>query len=62
VPASGGIAIDMGREGALAEALAGLTPDWLELHGRQARERAERMFSKQAVIGQYVAYYEDVMR
>jgi hypothetical protein len=62
VPASGGIAIDMGREGALAEALAGLTPDWLELHGRQARERALTMFSKEAVIRQYVGYYEDVMR
>jgi glycosyltransferase involved in cell wall biosynthesis len=60
-PASGGMAIDMNREGALAEALAGLTPEWIQLHGRQARERAARMFSKQAVIGQYAEYYREVV-
>jgi len=57
----GGVAIDMSKEGALAQALAGLTPEWLESHGRQARERAVAMFSKEAVIGQYVKYYREVM-
>jgi len=58
---TGGMSIDMSREGALAQALAGLTPEWLERHGRQARERALKMFSKEAVIGQYVDYYRDVL-
>ncbi|MEI6516912.1 MAG: hypothetical protein WCO77_13145 [bacterium] len=40
----GGLAIDMSKEGALAEALAGLTPEWIAEHGRQARERALAMF------------------
>ncbi len=57
----GGLAIDMSKEGALAEALAGLTPEWIAEHGRQARERALRMFSKEAVIGQYVEYYRQVL-
>jgi len=59
--AQGGLAIDMSKEGALAEALAGLTPEWIAEHGRQARERALRMFSKEAVIGQYVEYYRQVL-
>ena len=58
----GGMAINMSGEGALAQSLAALTPDWLELHGRQARERAEKMFSKEAVIGRYVEYYREVLR
>lgn len=60
-PLPGGVAIDMSKEGALAEALAGLTPEWLILHGRQARERALQMFSAEAVIDQYVAYYEEIL-
>jgi len=58
---SGGMSIDMSKEGALAQALAGLTPEWLEQHGRRTRERALSMFSKEAVIRQYVEYYEEVM-
>jgi len=57
----GGLAIDMAREGALASTLASLTPEWLELHGRQARERALRVFSREVVIGQYVKYYREVL-
>ena len=60
-PLPGGVAIDMSKEGALAEALAGLTPEWLILRGRQARERALQMFSIEAVIGQYVDYYKKVL-
>jgi len=58
---AGGMAIDMSQESALAAALAGLTPEWLSLHGHQARERAVAMFSTEAVIGEYVKYYGRVM-
>lgn len=51
----------MSKEGTLAQALAGLTPEWLESRGHQARERALAMFSKEAVIGKYVEYYREVM-
>jgi len=56
-----GIAIEMSREGALAQAFAEMTPDWIELRSRQARERAECLFSKETVISQYVKYYREVM-
>ena len=59
-PPLGGMAIDMSREGALAEALDGLTPEWIAEHGRQARERALGMFSKDVVIRQYVENYRRV--
>jgi glycosyltransferase involved in cell wall biosynthesis len=58
---AGGKAIEMSQEGALAATLAGLTPEWLALHGRLARGRAVAMFSTEAVIGQYVEYYGKVM-
>ena len=58
---AGGMAIDMSNEGSLAAALAALTPEWLTLHGHQARERALAMFSTEAVIGEYVKYYEEMM-
>jgi glycosyltransferase involved in cell wall biosynthesis len=52
----------MSRPGALAQALAGLTPGWIAEHGRQARERALAMFSKETVIRQYVEYYQAIMK
>jgi len=52
----------MSQDGALAQTFAGLTPEWLDLQGRQARERAVAMFSKEAVIGKYVEYYATVMK
>ena len=55
------MAIDMSQEGALAAALAALTPEWLVSHGGQARERAAKMFSKEVVIGLYLEYYQRVM-
>lgn len=60
-PPAGGAAIDMSRDGALTEALAGLTPEWIAERGRLARERALRMFDKPVVIGQYVEYYRRVL-
>lgn len=59
--ATGGIAIDMSRERSLTAALEGLTPEWVERHGRHARARALQMFSREAVIRQYVEYYGEVM-
>jgi len=61
-PTCGGLGIDMGRDGVLADALAGLTPAWIEEHGRNARQRALKMFSSQAVIRQYAEYYRNVLR
>jgi len=60
IGAEGGMAIGMSQEGALAQALADLTPERLALHGRQARERALMLFSTETVIGQYVEYYWEV--
>lgn len=60
-PPCGGLAIDMSKDGALAEALRGLTPEWVAAHGRAARERAVKMFSKEVVIGRYVEYYRQVL-
>ena len=57
----GGMAVDMSKEGALAATLSGLSPEWLVQHGCQARDRAVKMFSKEAVISQYVEYYREVM-
>jgi glycosyltransferase involved in cell wall biosynthesis len=57
---SGGACIDMGKEGALADFLAGLTPEWIERSGKGARERAVRVFSKEAVIPQMIEMYEKV--
>lgn len=57
----GGTAIDMSEDGALTHALAELTPEWIAEHGRQARERALQMFSREVVISQYVDYYRQVL-
>ncbi len=57
----GGAAIDMGREGALAEALGSVSEEWVGITGRQARVRAEGVFSKEAVVKQYIRYYQAVM-
>ena len=44
----------------MADALTRLTPEWLKESGAGARRRAEAMFSKNAVIGEYIRYYERV--
>ena len=51
----------MSRDGELAAALAGLTPGWAVECGAAARARAERVFSEEVVIRQYVEYYRRVM-
>ncbi len=56
-----GFAIDMGCRGALCEALTALAPEWMAGHGAGARQRAESVFSREKVIGQYAAYYRQVM-
>jgi hypothetical protein len=48
----------MGKESELTAFLAGVTQEWLTEHGRQARARAEAVFSTQAVVHQYIRYYE----
>jgi len=60
-PHAGGVSVDMAKEGALARFLVGITPEWIEEHGRNARAYAEKMFSKDAVIGRYIEYYHEVM-
>lgn len=57
----GGMCVDLSQEGGLAEVLAGLTPRWLTERGQGARRRAESMFSKRAVIGQYIDYYTRIL-
>jgi len=57
----GGMAIDMSQDGTLTQVLAGLTSEWIALHGRQARDRALRLFSAEIVIHQYVKYYQKVL-
>jgi glycosyltransferase involved in cell wall biosynthesis len=50
----------MAREGALAETLHIITPERLVALGKAARKRAERVFSREVVIRQYVDYYRRV--
>jgi glycosyltransferase involved in cell wall biosynthesis len=60
VSSPGGVCIDMAREGALAETLHIITPERLVALGKAARKRAERVFSREVVIRQYVDYYRRV--
>ena len=56
----GGLCLDMRTERQLAETLMTLTPAWIAQHGRHARAQAERVFAKDVVIAQYLAYYDKV--
>ena len=58
---AGGCCMDMARDGALVECLSALTPGWIEEHGRAARAHAVKTFSTDAVIGQYIDYYRQVL-
>jgi glycosyltransferase involved in cell wall biosynthesis len=57
----GGVCVDLSQEGALVEALAGLTPEWLEERCGGSRRRSEVIFSEEAVVRQYLDYYGRVM-
>lgn len=54
--------MDLSVEGGLVNALRDLTPEWMKQHGAGARRRAEEMFSKDAVITQYIEYYKKVIQ
>ncbi len=57
----GGQCIDMGRDGALAEFIAGVDGRWIEKCGKIARGHAIEMFGKDVVIEQYVDYYKRIL-
>lgn len=57
----GGATIDMSKEGELAGFLQRLDTEWIAKTGRNARRRAEKMFSKEVVICEYMQYYMKVM-
>ncbi|MCE9613208.1 MAG: glycosyltransferase family 4 protein [Lentisphaerae bacterium] len=59
-PGPGGASVDMAAEGALATALAGLTPSWCAQFSRNARRQAETRFARAVVIEQYLAYYATI--
>ena len=56
-----GACIDMEKKGVLAEFLGKVTAEWITEHGKLARERAEKMFSKDVVVGQMMKMYEEVI-
>jgi glycosyltransferase involved in cell wall biosynthesis len=57
----GGQVIEMQKEGALASSLSALTPEWLAEHAGGARERAELMFSEDAVVSGILRYYGEIL-
>ncbi|MBN1671854.1 MAG: glycosyltransferase family 4 protein [Kiritimatiellae bacterium] len=59
-PLEAGRCIDMAAPGALARALRELPPEALAAYRPRARQRAQRLFSKQAVVQQCLAYYRQV--
>lgn len=58
----GGATLDMSRDGELADFLAGITPEWIEEKGQLARHHALDNYSKDAVIQQYIEYYETILK
>ena len=57
----GGLCTDLAAPGALADALASLTPGRIAELGAAAREQALRRFDRDVVIGEYEAYYRRVL-
>lgn len=57
----GGMCVDMTRKDVLADFLAGMPAQWPAEQGRAARQHAVTVFSKDAVVGQYVDYYRKVI-
>jgi glycosyltransferase involved in cell wall biosynthesis len=58
---AGGVAIEMGRDGALSGFLAGVSAEWLRERGVAARARADAVFSTDVVVRQYVEFYRRVL-
>ncbi len=58
---AGGIRPDMGQDGALSATLTAITPETIETLGAAAREHALANYSEDAVIAQYLAYYERIL-
>ena len=58
----GGWGINLEHAGVLSHFFGMLNSKEVMERGRHARERALRMFSKEVVIGQYVEYYEKVVK
>ncbi len=58
----GGVRPDMGQDGALAKVLADLTPERVATLGQAARDHALRNFSVDAVMQQYVEYYQRILK
>ena len=58
-----GESVDMSRAGALAEAIERhfADPELMSRRAEGARRQAEKMFSKDVVIGQYIEYYQRVL-
>ena len=57
----GGGCMDMAEDGALTACLVGLIPEWVETHGRAARDHAVATFSTDAVIDSYIDYYRAIL-
>ncbi len=57
-----GVAVDMRAPGALADALAAITPDWLRMHGTWARLQAATRFDREVVVSAYIEYYHRVLQ
>lgn len=57
---AGGLCVDMKDPDALARAVEALTPTQRREIASAGRNRAEEVFSRQVVIGQYVRYYKHV--
>lgn len=58
---AGGKNIDMRSENGLADCLQNITPEWLAERGTAARNHALANFSKEAVIQQYIDYYQQIL-
>ena len=57
----GGLRLDMRVDGALVETLKALSPESTKMLGEAARRHALAHYSEQAVIAQYLAYYERIL-
>jgi hypothetical protein len=52
----------MSKDGALAEFLTGLTPEWIAERGSAGRERTVAVYAKDVVIRRMIEYYETIDR